>query len=386
VSEARSLVLFVLSVTAAFVYISNVIPQIETQPVTTVETTVDASPEELVAAGEDIFMSDRAQCLTCHSLGEDPKARCPNQEGLGARASERIPGLTGAQYLVESVYNPNAFIVPGYPKNQMTPVNKAPIALTHDEILAVMTYLNSLGGRTDAAFVDEVKKVQDPWRRGLLKAEETVERATLPIYAGEPERGRGLFDAQGCQRCHRVGVQGPDVGPELTAIGASQSAAYLLESTLDSSAVIVKGYKDTIVMWRDEGRMRIRGTPLEWLPDKDHPTALRLSVLEGDEPVEYDVDLAEVAQVGDTIMGVDIDGEFHSICGEYVEGDEESGMTLLLFENGGWEERSYPAEGIRFVNYPASPMPSNYAELMTPREIYDLVAFLLDQKGQEEEQ
>ncbi len=381
-SETRSLVLFILGVSAAFVYISNVIPQLETQPLTTVETTVDASPEELVAAGEDIFMSDRAQCLTCHSLGEDPKARCPNQDGLGARASESVAGLSAAQYLVESVYNPNAFIVAGYPKNQMTPVNKAPIALSHDEILAVIAYLNSLGGTTDAAFVDEVKNVQDPWRRGLLKAEEAVERATLPVFSGDASRGGKLFDQQGCLRCHRVGTEGQDIAPDLTAIGASQSAQYLLESTLDASAVIVKGYKDTIVMWKEEGRMPIRGTPVAWIPDKDHPTALRLSVLEGDEQVEYEIDFAEVAQVGDTIMGVEVDGELQSVCGEYVEGDEESGMTLLVFEEGGWVERRFPS-GIRFVNYPASPMPSNYAELMTPQQIYDLIAYMLAQKGQE---
>jgi len=245
-----------------------------------------------------------------------------------------------------------------------------------------VAYLNSLGGNTNTAFIDEVKKVQDPWRKGLLKAEEAVERATLPVFSGDADRGRKLFDQQGCLRCHQVGMEGRDIGPELTAIGASQSGEYLLESTLDPSAVIVKGYKDTIVIWKDERRMSIRGTPSEWIPDKDHPSALRLSVLEGDEQVEYEIDFAEVAQVGDTIMGVEVDGEFQSVCGEYLEGNEERGMTLLVFENGGWEERRF-SSGIRFVNYPASPMPSNYAELMTPQQIYDLIAYLLAQKGQE---
>lgn len=381
-TDARNLGLFIVAITAAFVYICNVIPQIQSGPVAAETTTIGGSPEELVAAGEQIFMSDRAQCLTCHSLGEDPKARCPNQEGLGARASERKPGLGAAEYLVESVYNPNAFIVSGYPKNQMTPVDKPPIALSHEEILAVLTYLNSLGGKTDAELIDELRKIQDPWRRGLLKAEEAAERARLPIFPGDPARGQEVFEGQGCIRCHRLGSVGRDVGPELTAIGASQTADYILESILDPSAVIVKGYKETIVMWKEEGRRSIRGTPVAWIPDEERPRVLRLSIQEADEVEEREIDLSQVARVGDTTMGVKVNGETEFLCGEYVEGDKEAGVTLRLFEDGHWVERRFPAEAIEHVNFPYSPMPANYAELMTPREIYDLLAYQLEQKGQ----
>lgn len=377
---ARNLVLFVAAITAAFLYICNAIPQIRSEPVA-VETTIGSSPEELVAAGRRIFTSDRAQCLTCHSLGEDPKARCPNQEGIGERAPRRKPGLGAAEYLVESVYNPNAFVVPGYPKNQMTPVNNPPIALSHDEILAVLAFLDTLGGDTDADFIDRVRKAQEPWRAGVLKPEEAAERAALPIFPGEPRRGRELFQQQGCVRCHRVGTEGRDVGPDLTAIGASQSPEYLLESTLDPSAVIVKGYKNTIVIWKDESRIAERGTPVAWIPNKDRPRTLRLSVLQADEPVEKEIDLAEVAQVGDTTMGVKIDGRSQFLCGEHVVGDKRTGVTISLLETGRWTERRFPPEAIEFVNFPMSPMPANYGELMTPRESYDLVAYLREQKG-----
>ncbi len=379
--RARSLLLFVMAVVAAFVYLCNAIPQIKSEPVAA-EMRIGESPEELVAAGKRTFMSDRAQCITCHSLGEDPKARCPNQEGLGERAPNRKPGLGAAEYLVESVYNPNAFVVPGYPKNQMTPANKPPIALSHDEILAVIAFLNTLGGNTDVEFISRVKTAQEPWRKGLLTPEERMEGAKLPILPGDVDRGRDLFDQWGCIQCHRVRTDGSDIGPDLNAIGASQTAEYILESILDPNAVIVRGYKPTIVMWKEPGRGEVRGKLGAWIPDKEHPRALRLSGVEGGETVDWEIDLSQVAYVGDTTVGVKVDGEVEALCGEYVEGDKKTGLTLTLLQEGQWVRRRIPPNRIEFVNLPLSPMPSGYADMMTPREAYDLVAYLAAEKGE----
>ncbi|MFQ5742459.1 MAG: hypothetical protein ACE5HV_02595 [Acidobacteriota bacterium] len=381
-SEAKKIVLFVAATIAAFVYICTAVPQLKSEPVTESTTEIGESPEALVAAGRSIFMSDRAQCLTCHSLGEDPKARCPNQEGLGERAPSRKPGYSAAQYLVESVYNPNAFVVPGYPSNQMTPVNRPPIALPDDEILAVIAFLNTLGSDTDATFIDEVKAAQDPWRRGILKPEVGVERARLPIFAGDPAGGHKVLEEQNCLRCHRIGAEGKEGGPELTAIGASQSPEYILESILDPSAVIVKGYKQINVIWQEPGRVLLRGVPLAWIPNQETPRSLRLSVDENGEIREREIDLSQVEVVGDTIVGTRIDGKFKRYCGQYVAGDQETGLTLKVLQGGRWIEERIPAEVIQFVNPPASPMPANFAELLTPKDVYDLLAFLVEQKGQ----
>ena len=421
-TSARNLIVFVVVISAAFVYICKAIPQVKSEPVA-LETEIGDSPDELVAAGNRIFASDRAQCLTCHSLGEDPKARCPNQEGLGERAATRKGGTTAAEYLVESVYDPNAFVVSGYPAKQMTPVNKPPIALSHDEILAVLCYLNSMGGVTDAEFVEALRTAQNPWRKGLLTPGTGVQEVRLPILPGDVGRGSEQYQEQGCVRCHRIGEEGQEVGPELTAIGASQTADYLLESLLDASAVIVKGYKQTIVFWKDDSREVLRGTAVAWLPNKDHPVTLQLAVQEEEEeewdwdeeeeaadeavdeaaaqPVEpaapvkpavralaetiiKEIDLSEVAAIGDTIVGVRSGNGIAPLCAEYVSGNVEEGVKVRVFENGGWLEREVAAEQIGFVNLPMSPMPANFAELVNPREAYDLVAFLLTQKGEQQ--
>ncbi|MBI2194130.1 MAG: c-type cytochrome [Planctomycetes bacterium] len=371
--------MFILSITAGFVYIGNAIPQIKTQPAEAI-TVVGETPEQTVAAGKAIFMSDRAQCLTCHSLGEDPKARCPNQEGLGERAGKRKPGTTAAQYLVESVYNPNAFIVPGYPRNQMKPVHKPPIALSHDEITAALMFLNTLGGKSDSEFLEQVKEAQDPWRKGLLRPEESVEADKLPILSGDAPRGHELYRSQGCVLCHRIRDEGRDVCPDLSAIGGSQSPDYILESILTPSAIIVKGYKEVKMSLKP--RRFVRGVPVKWVPDREHPKSIVLSVdAGGGQREEQEVDLSEATSIGETAVVVKKGKKVEATYGDYVSGDQQTGVTMKMLENGEWIERRFHASDIKRVDQAESPMPSNFAEMMTPSEIYDLVSFLMAQKG-----
>lgn len=333
---------------------------------------------KLIEAGKSILLCDRAQCLKCHSFGPDPKARCPDLEGIGARAGQRRPGFAAAEYFVESLYDPSAFTLPDYHQHYMPPANMPPIGLSHDEILAVIAFLNTLGGGTDAEFVERVKAAQAPWRKGLLKPVEPTRPEVLP---GDVARGEELFRKQACIQCHPVGTEGRDVCPDLTAIAAFQSPEYILQSILEPSALIVKGYRKTIVLWRQEGRMDLWGTAVAWLPDKDHPRTLRISVEEYGKYEDRDVDLSKAAFVGDTIVAIEENGEIKAICGEHVSGDQKTGVRLRLLEEGRWVERYVPPEVILNVNLPSSPMPSNFAELLKPQEIYDLVAYLMAYQG-----
>ncbi len=392
-NNARNILIFVVVVCGGFVYICNAIPQIESQSADEgADEALDKLPaDELVAAGKKIFESDRAQCLTCHALGEDPKARCPNLEGLGAEAGTRT-GLSAAEYLVQSVYNPNAFIVSGFPKNQMTPVNRPPIALSDDKILAVIAFLNSQGGSTDEGFVQRLREAQG--REDLITPqEEGVEEVKLPILAGDAEAGRKIFEGAelACFKCHRIGPEtgNVDIGPELTAIGASQTGDYILESVLEPSTVIVKGYKQMIVLL--ESGLDVRGTPIGWEPDEKHPKTLRISVLKGGELTEKEIDLEDVTTLGDTVVGVELDGDLLDLCGQYVDGDAEHGITLRVLKedgqwadkDGGWVEKKFTPKQLEYVNFPMSPMPENFPELLTPRQMYDLVAYLMELKEKE---
>ncbi|MFQ5768385.1 MAG: c-type cytochrome [Acidobacteriota bacterium] len=100
---------------------------------------------KMVLLGKDI-VHGRGLCFNCHSIGSvGGGTQGPNLEGVGARAGSRVKGLTDVEYLAQSLYEPNAFVVPGF-SPAMVPVNRPPIGLDDLEIKMVIAYLQSLGG------------------------------------------------------------------------------------------------------------------------------------------------------------------------------------------------------------------------------------------------
>jgi mono/diheme cytochrome c family protein len=100
-------------------------------------------------------MEGKGLCFTCHTIGKQGALRFPDLEGIGARAGSRLPGLSDVDYLAQSLYEPNAFVVPGFNPGMPT-INKPPIGLTDQEILAVIAYLQSLGGKCTVTMESKV--------------------------------------------------------------------------------------------------------------------------------------------------------------------------------------------------------------------------------------
>ena len=73
-----------------------------------------------------------------------PRPRRDRRAGGHAPARAIATSTTSPQ----SIYDPNAFIVPGFNPG-MPVINKPPIGLTDQEILAVIAYLQSLGRQVD---------------------------------------------------------------------------------------------------------------------------------------------------------------------------------------------------------------------------------------------
>jgi hypothetical protein len=95
--------------------------------------------------GQEI-MNGKGLCFTCHTLGKtEGPYRFPDLSGVDARAKTREPGFSDIDYFAQTIYEPNAFIVPGFNPG-MPVINKPPIGLTDQEILCVMAYLQTLGG------------------------------------------------------------------------------------------------------------------------------------------------------------------------------------------------------------------------------------------------
>jgi hypothetical protein len=83
--------------------------------------------------------------MTCHTIGKTGALRFPDLEGVAVHAKSRVPGLSDVEYFAQSLYEPNAFIVPGFNPG-MPIINQPPIGLSDQEILCVIAYLQSLGG------------------------------------------------------------------------------------------------------------------------------------------------------------------------------------------------------------------------------------------------
>ena len=142
--NAVRLMLFTLAVTAFYTYVAQMVPQKEVHPPKSLELRPDMTPEELAVAGREIA-GGKGTCLACHTLGAGHPGRFPDLEGVGARAGARVAGLSGLEYLAQSLYEPEAYIVEGYSPG-MPAVHKPPISLSDAEILAVVAWLQSLGG------------------------------------------------------------------------------------------------------------------------------------------------------------------------------------------------------------------------------------------------
>jgi mono/diheme cytochrome c family protein len=135
-----------VATTAFYTYVGQLVPQKEVHPPAEVAISKDMGPEEMLRVGREI-MAGKGLCFTCHTIGKKGPLRFPDLEGVGARAGERVPGLSDVEYLAQSLYEPNTFVVPGFNPG-MPVINKPPVGLTDDEILAVIAYLQSLGGTT----------------------------------------------------------------------------------------------------------------------------------------------------------------------------------------------------------------------------------------------
>jgi mono/diheme cytochrome c family protein len=134
----------VVATTAFYTYVGQMVPQKEVLPPQETVLAADLTTADMVKVGREI-MEGKGLCLTCHTIGKSGALRFPDLDGIGSRAGNRIPGLSDIDYLAQSLYEPDSYIVEGFNPG-MPVINKPPIGLTDQEILCVIAYLQTLGG------------------------------------------------------------------------------------------------------------------------------------------------------------------------------------------------------------------------------------------------
>ena len=134
----------VLASTAFYTYVGQLVPQKEVLPPQETVIRSDLTTADMVKVGGEL-MAGKGLCRTCHTIGQSGALRFPDLDGVAARATTRVPGLSDVEYFAQSLYAPDSFIVEGFNPG-MPVINKPPIGLTDQEILCVIAFLQTLGG------------------------------------------------------------------------------------------------------------------------------------------------------------------------------------------------------------------------------------------------
>jgi len=207
-------VLFVAAVLLSFAYIAYSIPSRPSLPPEEgkINFAEVKTKDDLVSLGQKIFFG-KGQCALCHSIGPSETARCPNLAGIGSKLSR--------EFIYESLTQPSQYIYKQYEFSpakpfaaQMPQINKPPIGLSDNELLAVIAFVQSTGGR-EYVTVDPSE---------LVKPAEALFAAS-----GDAVKGQALYKSLGCVQCH--GTDGKKVeggAPDITSLAQKKDGFQLL--------------------------------------------------------------------------------------------------------------------------------------------------------------
>ena len=426
-SNVMKLLTFSLAVIWFYAFVASLVPESSTAVSL---TELDWSDPEAVAEQGALVFNGKGQCSACHTVDTSaPPGRCPDLTDIGVNAASRIPGMDARTYLIESLYFPANHLIPGYGKI-MPEIWKAPIALSHVEIQAVIAYLESQGGEIDPTPFEEPIDRKDAG---------VVAEALPPLLTGDPELGKKVFVSAACNACHVVqGVESPAAGetsadfevvtaPDLSEIAAFNDMRYLEESILMPSAQIVSGYgavtvrangityQGTLVS-QDTEKIVVRTKtadgveeehtillseldeePIEELTDlqANGYFTLTLTPADADAPVSGTIVSETEETVTLKINGEDkafsktdvksmmtlIDFDYNEIVGEYVSGTMDDEIVLIVdgseevFDGLDLEEATFTrASGKKLLV--TSPMPENFPLLLSVLDMSNLLSFL----------
>ena len=229
--------LVVIGTLAVYTGVANMIPQVASAVPEEITLGAEATPEQLVEAGGQVYEGSGG-CTACHGLG----TRAPDLLGVaGSVCEERVPGQSCKEYLHESLVNPTAYVVEGF-QPIMPDMSRT---LSPQQIWALVAYLESVGGTVSVTAED----------LGPPPGGETRPAGGEPGGGGAAPAGGGgalaggstdameIWAAGGCGACHQLDGEGGPVGPSLDDLGARRDREYIRRAILDPGADIAEGYE-----------------------------------------------------------------------------------------------------------------------------------------------
>lgn len=233
-----------LAILGFFVWFANWIPQTRWEAPKAQQISSNMAPAQLSTVGETI--ARQRGCLACHTIepgaGVKGGGRGPNWADIASRRAQGVPGGPGnlVEYLTQSLYEPGAYLVEGY-ANIMPAAINPPAKLSYEEVVAVIDYLQSLGGKP-AVKIGDIPRPP----------------AGAGTAAGQPGASGGaalaepaaMMDGFGCAACHSPKAGETRVGPSLDPGDLRQTAAqrgtspeaYVMESIVKPAAYEKEGF------------------------------------------------------------------------------------------------------------------------------------------------
>ena len=224
--------LLVLGTLGVYTAVANMIPQVESAVPEAVDLGADVTPEELVAAGEQVY-GGGGGCTACHGLG----TRAPDLLGVaGSACAEREPGKSCKEYLYESLVDPGAYVVSGF-QPIMPDMSRT---LASDEIWSLVAFLQSQGGEVTVTGADLEAAAEPTAVTGASDAAAGVGPATGPAV-GQSDPAV-LMQMLGCVACHAAEEGAGGVGPSVPAM-AELERDYIRRSILSPAADTAVGFE-----------------------------------------------------------------------------------------------------------------------------------------------
>lgn len=192
VPVALKIAVLTVVATGFYTYVGQLVPQKEViPPEAPQELATDLTTAQMVEIGRGL-VEGRGLCLTCHTIGQNvPNARFPDLAGIAERAGQRVPGMGQLEYLVQSLYDPEAFIVSGF-AGGMPVVDQPPVGLSDDEIRTVIAYLQTLGGEPTITMETPLRPGEEGEAPTTTTSEAGAEaEAPSPPVPGGEGRGEG---------------------------------------------------------------------------------------------------------------------------------------------------------------------------------------------------
>lgn len=112
------------------------------------------APEVMTAIdqGHELFFG-RAMCSTCHRVHDEGTMIVGPNLGVGdemsapfaVRVATRGVDIDPPIYVIDSILDPNAIVVPGYARSVMKSPDDIPVELADDELVALAAFVLSIG-------------------------------------------------------------------------------------------------------------------------------------------------------------------------------------------------------------------------------------------------